>query len=115
VPCLIEHVLACYAPAWSTATLYHDIMPDCNRHIAYAYETAGAVAPRYESATEGDSFICAFHGPDAAVLFCLRLVDKCQGKGAQALRLLLPMLLLYKWQVELLDNTSSTCFKAEQE
>ncbi|KAJ9511504.1 hypothetical protein QJQ45_029834 [Haematococcus lacustris] len=62
-----------------STTLYEclpvEVMDACMRIAERIIRDLLAAHQGYESATEGDAFLCAFHSPLDAVLFCLKLQD----------------------------------------
>ncbi|KAJ9511485.1 hypothetical protein QJQ45_029847 [Haematococcus lacustris] len=62
-----------------STTLYEclpvEVMDACMRIAERIIRDLLAAHRGYESATEGDAFLCAFHSPLDAVLFCLKLQD----------------------------------------
>ncbi|KAL6750965.1 hypothetical protein V8C86DRAFT_758443 [Haematococcus lacustris] len=52
-----------------------EVMDACMRIAERIIRDLLAAHRGYESATEGDAFLCAFHSPLDAVLFCLKLQD----------------------------------------
>ncbi|GFH25639.1 guanylate cyclase domain-containing protein, partial [Haematococcus lacustris] len=59
-----------------STTLYEclpvEVMDACMRIAERIIRDLLAAHQGYESATEGDAFLCAFHSPLDAVLFCLK-------------------------------------------